>query len=82
MRSAKPTLLRSSGYVDVCQGRYADTGRMLGMAPVGGAKTIYVREADADVWQKAEQYARARRLSMSALVLTALEAYLGEDEAR
>ena len=56
---------------------------MPGMAPVGGAKTVYVRKEDAAVWERAEQYARVRRLSMSALVITALEQFLaGEAQTR
>jgi hypothetical protein len=43
---------------------------------VGRQVSVYVRDEDADLWAQAEQYARMRRLSMSALVLTALEQYL------
>lgn len=39
-------------------------------------KSIYVREEDAELWARAEAYARARRLPMSALIMSALEAYL------
>jgi hypothetical protein len=49
-----------------------------------GKKTIYVRVEDQDLWQRAEAYAKAGRLSMSALIMTALEKYLnqaGEDQS-
>lgn len=43
-------------------------------------KTIYVREADDDIWRRAVAYAQARRLTMSALIMTALERYLTDAE--
>ena len=43
-------------------------------------KTIYVRQDDMRVWQRAGAYAKERRLSMSALIMTALEAYLEAEE--
>jgi hypothetical protein len=46
---------------------------------VGGKRTVYVRDEDAELWARAEAYARARRLPMSALIMTALEAYLSGD---
>jgi hypothetical protein len=49
------------------------------MAPVGAAKTIYVRQADVAIWARAEEFARMRRLSMSALVMTALEQFLADE---
>lgn len=39
-------------------------------------KMIYVREADEPVWRRASKFARNRRLTMSALIMTALEYYL------
>jgi hypothetical protein len=45
---------------------------------MGVQKGIYVRDADDDVWKRAEAYAKARRLTMSALVMNALDAYLRE----
>jgi hypothetical protein len=39
-------------------------------------KSIYVREEDARLWARAESYARARRLTMSALIMSALEEFL------
>jgi hypothetical protein len=48
---------------------------------MGKQVSVYVRDEDLDVWERAERYARARRLPMSALVMTALERYLAtEDE--
>ncbi|REF37672.1 hypothetical protein [Thermasporomyces composti] len=46
----------------------------------GEQKTIYVRASDVDLWRRAESYARARRLTMSALIMTALEAYLDQQQ--
>jgi len=51
----------------------------------GDAQGCLRAGADAELWARAEQYARARRLTMSALVMTVLEAYLddqGDDDAR
>lgn len=39
---------------------------------MGMAKAVYVRDDDVELWERAEAYAKARRLTMSALVLTAL----------
>lgn len=46
----------------------------------GEQKAIYVRASDLELWRRAESYARARRLTMSALIMSALEAYLDQDE--
>jgi hypothetical protein len=46
---------------------------------MGMTKAVYVRDEDLDLWDRAERYARARRLAMSALIMTALERYL-EDQ--
>lgn len=43
-----------------------------------GKRTIYVAERERELWERAEAYARERRLAMSALVMMALEAYLAE----
>lgn len=45
---------------------------------MGMAKAVYVRDQDVELWERAERYARGQRLTMSALVLTALERYLTE----
>jgi hypothetical protein len=47
---------------------------------VGTTKAIYVRDRDAELWERAEAYAAARRLPMSSLVMNALEAYLEDAE--
>lgn len=39
-----------------------------------------MRSEDRQLWKQAEEHARRRRLSMSALVMTALEAYLAEHD--
>jgi hypothetical protein len=50
---------------------------------VGKQVSVYIREADAALWSQAEQYARARRMPVSGLIMAALEAYLAEhDEGR
>ena|SRR6266540_1080772 len=43
-------------------------------------KTIYVKDADAALWARAEAFAKARRLPMSSLILLAVEEYLAEHE--
>ena len=45
---------------------------------MGVAKAVYVRDADTELWARAEAYARSHRLTMSALVLTALERLLAD----
>jgi hypothetical protein len=47
---------------------------------MGMHKAVYVRDADADLWARAEHYAKARRMPVSGLVMAALEAYLAEAE--
>lgn len=44
----------------------------------GRPVTLYVRESDLDLWRRAERYAQERRMTVSALVLSALEHYLDE----
>ena len=46
----------------------------------GEQKTIYVRASDVPIWRRAEAFARRRRLTVSALVINALEAYLAEHD--
>ena len=41
---------------------------------------MYVRDEDLAVWERAESYAKVRRLPMSALVMTALERYLADED--
>lgn len=43
---------------------------------VGMTKAIYVREEDVELWERAERWARARRMPMSGLIMTALERFL------
>lgn len=43
---------------------------------MGQQKGIYVKDADVPLWQRAEAYARSRRLTMSALLMNALQEYL------
>jgi hypothetical protein len=49
---------------------------------MGKQVSVYVREDDLPLWERAERFARSRRLAISALVLTALEAYLAEHDPR
>lgn len=46
----------------------------------GKQVSVYIRAEDMAVWQHAERHAKARRLTMSALVLTALERYLADND--
>ena len=46
---------------------------------MGAKKTIFVKDDDAALWARAEAYAKGRRLSMSGLILTALERYLDSE---
>ncbi len=39
-------------------------------------RNIYIREDDRELWERAERYARVRRLTMSALIMNALDEYL------
>jgi predicted transcriptional regulator len=43
---------------------------------MGTQRTVYVRESDIPLWRRAEEFAKVRRLAMSALIMTALEDYL------
>lgn len=47
---------------------------------MGMHKAVYVRDEDIALWERAERYAKARRLAMSALILTALEQYLADED--
>jgi hypothetical protein len=50
---------------------------------MGKQVSVYVRDEDADVWARAERYAKARRMPVSGLIIAALEAYLADaDEDR
>jgi hypothetical protein len=45
---------------------------------MGRQTTIYVREDDLPLWERAERYARAHRMPVSGLVMAALERFLAE----
>ena len=47
---------------------------------MGKQVSVYVRDEDVELWERAERFAKARRLPMSALVMTALESYLAEHD--
>ncbi|HEX2362888.1 MAG TPA: hypothetical protein VHI11_12515 [Jiangellaceae bacterium] len=50
---------------------------------MGKQVSVYVRDEDAELWQRAERYARARRMPVSGLVMAALEQYLRDvDDTR
>ena len=75
------------GVADIA-GDHADDGSTsidvclrIRQAPHMPPKTIYVRQDDMRVWQRAGAYAKERRLSLSALIMTALEAYLEAEES-
>jgi len=44
-------------------------------------KSIYVRAADLVLWRRAEAYARERRMTVSGLVMAALERYLDAEDS-
>jgi hypothetical protein len=46
------------------------------------AKSIFVRESDMELWDRAVRFARQRRMSMSGLIMLALESYLDREESR
>jgi predicted RNA-binding protein YlxR (DUF448 family) len=48
-------------------------------APKGGQRGIYVRGSDVELWQRAEQFAKSRRLTMSATIMMALERLLDQE---
>jgi hypothetical protein len=50
------------------------------MICMGYAKAVYIRDEEVELWERAEKYAKARRLTMSALILTALEQYLNDEQ--
>jgi len=45
---------------------------------MGKQVSVYIREQDLPLWERAERYARRHRMPVSGLVLAALEAYLVE----
>ncbi|GAA5111336.1 hypothetical protein [Haloechinothrix salitolerans] len=47
---------------------------------MGVHKSLYVRDEEIALWQRAEQYAKAHRMPVSGLVMAALEAYLADDQ--
>lgn len=63
------------GYPRTCTGPYRDTD--YGM---GKQVSVYVRDEDLPLWERAEEHARRRRMPVSGLVMTALEEYLARHE--
>lgn len=47
---------------------------------MGMQKGIYVKDADLGLWDRAVAYAESQRITMSALIMNALERYLAEVE--
>lgn len=47
---------------------------------MGEAKAVYVRDADRELWARAERYAQARRMPVSGLVMLALEEFLARHD--
>jgi hypothetical protein len=43
---------------------------------MGKQVSVYVRDEDANLWERAERYAKSRRMPVSGLVMAALETYL------
>jgi hypothetical protein len=46
---------------------------------MGMHKAVYVRDEDVALWERAEAYAKARRMPVSGLIMTALEKYLAAE---
>lgn len=47
---------------------------------MGKAVAVYVREEDLPLWERAERYARERRMPVSGVVLLAVERFLDEED--
>jgi hypothetical protein len=47
---------------------------------MGLSKAVYVRDEDVALWERAERFARARRMPVSGLVMLALESYLNRED--
>lgn len=47
---------------------------------VGSQRSVYIRDEDAAIWERAERFAKRRRMPMSGLVLAALERYLADED--
>lgn len=47
---------------------------------MGKAAAVYVRDSDLPLWERAERYARQRRMPVSGLVMLALERYLADED--
>jgi len=47
---------------------------------MGKQVSVYVRDDDLDLWERAEAYARRRRMPVSGLIMAALEAFLTDAE--
>jgi hypothetical protein len=50
------------------------------MIPRMGNQTIYVRQEDQEIWDRAVAYAKAHRMPVSGLIMAALEEYLTDQE--
>jgi hypothetical protein len=44
-------------------------------------KAVYVRAEELELWRRAQAYARERRMSVSGLVMLALERYLDAEDS-
>jgi hypothetical protein len=73
--SAVPVTLDGTRHVTTCIERHR-----LQSVVMGVHKAVYVRDEDAELWQRAERYAKARRMPVSGLVMAALEQYLQKAE--
>jgi hypothetical protein len=45
---------------------------------MGKQVSVYVRDDDLELWERAEKYARKHRMPVSGLIMAALEAYLSD----
>lgn len=49
---------------------------------MGKQVSVYIRDEDLELWERAEAHARRHRMPMSGLVMTALEEYLARHGSR
>lgn len=49
---------------------------------MGKQVSVYVRDDDLELWERAEKYARRHRMPISGLVMAALEAYLADQDEK
>ena len=48
------------------------------MRTMGHQVSVYIRDEDRELWERAKRYARKRRVPVSGLLMLALEQYLDD----